>query len=70
VRAAGGFLVAALPARARNDDVGTRGTLLEDEAGEQVLEFGRAQVDARGAGQSPFLRGVCRARIAARNACA
>ena len=68
VRTSGGFLMALLPARARDDDTGIGRPLSEDEAGEQVLNRGHAQRDERGTGRSPFFRGVCRARIAARKA--
>lgn len=66
----GGLLVATLPAGACDDDVGIRWTLMENEAGQQVLNLRHTQRDVRRAGRSPFFRGVCRARIAARNACA
>jgi hypothetical protein len=68
VCAAGGLLVAALPARARDDDLWIGRPLMEHEVGQQVLDLGHAQLDVRGAGRRPLFRGVCRARIAARNA--
>ena len=68
MRSTCGLLVAALPAGARNDVVGIRRALLEDEAGQEVLNRWHAQLDVRRAGRSPFFRGVCRARIAARKA--
>jgi len=67
-RPTGGFLMVALLAGARNDAVGIRRALLEDEAGQEVLNRWHAQLDMRRAGRSPFFRGVCRARIAARKA--
>jgi hypothetical protein len=40
------------------------------QLGEQALDLGHAQLEVRGAGRRPFFRGTCRARIAARKACA
>ena len=54
VCAAGSLLVAALPARARDDDLWIGRPLMEHEVGQQVLDFGHAQLDVRGAGRSPF----------------
>lgn len=70
VRPTGGGLMLAAPAGAGDDDVRVGRLLLEDEVGEQMLDIGHAQVEARRAGRCPFFRGVCRARIAARKACA
>jgi hypothetical protein len=70
MRLAGGYLMAPLPAGARNDVVGIRRALLEDEAGQEVLNLWHAQLDVGGARRSPFFRGACRARIAERKACA
>ena len=42
VCAAGGLLVAALPARARDDDLWIGRPLMEHEVGQQVLDFGHA----------------------------
>lgn len=64
VRPTGGFLMAALPAGARDDALGIRRALLEDEAGQEVLNRWHAPVDVRSAGRSPLCRGVCRARPA------
>lgn len=57
-----------LPAGARDDDAGIGRALVEDEAGEQVLNRRHTQRDERSAWRSPLLRGDCRARIAARKA--
>ena len=64
----GGGLVTALPPGARDHEVRVGRLLLEHEVGEQMLDRGDAQGDARGAWRGPFFRGVCRARIAARKA--
>ncbi len=64
VRPTGGFLMAALPSGARDDALGVRRALLEDEAGQDVLNRWHAQVDVRRAGWSPLCRGVCRAHPA------
>jgi hypothetical protein len=63
-------LMVAPPARVGNDVVRIGWDLPEDEPGEQMLNLGDAQVDARRAGRRPFFRGDCRARIAARKASA
>ena len=68
VRPTGGGLVLASPARAGDDQVGIGRALLEDEAGQQVLNLRYTQRDVGRARRSPFFRGVCRARIAARKA--
>jgi len=68
VRAAGRFLMAPLPAGARDDDMGIGRPLLEDETGQQVLNLRDTQRDVGRARRSPFFRGVCRARIAERKA--
>jgi hypothetical protein len=70
VSAARDRLVVAPPARMCNHVVRIGWNLPEDEPGEQMLNLGDAQVDARRAGRRPFFRGDCRARIAARKACA
>lgn len=68
IGAAGGRLVEALPAGARDDDVGVGRALTEDEAGQQVLVREHAQRYTRRPGRGPFFRDACRARIAARKA--
>ena len=68
MRSAGSLLMAALPAGAGDDDVRVGRPLLEDEACEKALNRRHTQLDAGRAGRSPFFRGVCRARIAARKA--
>lgn len=60
----------AAPARMCNDLVRIGRLLVEDQLGEEVLNLGYAQLDAGRAGRRPFFRGACRARIAARKACA
>lgn len=70
VHATGGRLMAAAPSRVSNHVVGIGWNLVEDEPGEQMLNLGDAQVDTGRAGRRPFFRGDCRARIAARKACA
>jgi hypothetical protein len=60
----------AAPARMRDDVVRIGRLLMEDLLGEEVLNLGHAQRDAGRAGRRPFFRGVCRARIAVRKACA
>jgi hypothetical protein len=70
VRTTGRRLVVASPARVRDHVVGIRWNLVEDEPGEQMLNLGHTQVDARRTGRRLFFRGDCRARIAARKACA
>ena len=61
-------LVVAAPAGVRNDLARIGRALPHDEGGEQVRDLGDAQRDERRAGRSPFFRGRCRARIAARKA--
>jgi hypothetical protein len=70
VRATCRRLMGAPPARVGDDVVRIGWDLLEDGSGEQMLNLGDAQVDARQAGRCPFFRGDCRGRMAARKACA
>ncbi len=58
------------PARVLDDVVGIGRPLLEHEVGQEVLDFGNAQLAGRRAGRRPLFRGACRARMAARTACA